>query len=238
MYTGPSTITVDGTVIDAMVVVGNLHVMADDVRITRSIVHGRITIREPGDGSLVISDSEIHNPDFAGTGLGRHNFVATRVEVTGGKRSIYCKSNCTIEDSWVHGQGYDPEGRAHMSGIRMSQDTTLRHNTITCDGGRIPPGAGCSAGLTGYGDIAPVRDNLIEGNLFLGGTSTMCAYGGSSDSKPYSSDAANIRFIDNVFVRGYSGTCGARAAIASFDPEAPGNLWVNNRWDDGTFVVP
>lgn len=238
MYTGPTRITADGTLIDARVIVGDLEIKADDVRITRSIVLGGVSVRDPDDGSFLITDSEVHIQGSLDTGLDRYNFVARRVEVTGGRRSIYCRANCTIEDSWVHGQAYDPAGQAHMSGIRMGQDTTIRHNTITCDGGRTPPAAGCSAGLTGYGDVAPVRDNLIEGNLFLGGTATMCAYGGSSESKPYSSDTANIRFVDNVFVRGRSGTCGTRAAIASFDPDAPGNAWINNRWDDGTLVVP
>ena len=224
--------------IDAKIVNSSLRIMADNVRITRSITNGGVSVRYATDGSFSISDSEVRIQNYLGTGLDRHNFTANRVEVTGGRRSIYCENNCTIENSWVHGQGEDPDGEAHMSGIRMSQNTTIRHNTITCDGVRTPPGSGCSAGLTGYGDFAPVRDNLIENNLFIGGTSTMCAYGGSSSSKPYAAQAGNIRFIDNVFVRGPSGHCGNLGTIASFDSSAPGNVWSNNLFDDGTPVRP
>ena len=67
----------------------------------------------------------------------------------------------------------------------------------------------------------------------------MCAYGGSAGddgSKPYGHLAANIRFIDNVFVRGPSGMCGNLGAVASFDPTRPGNVWEGNTWDDGTTI--
>ena len=53
------------------------------------------------------------------------DFRANRVDITGGRRSAYCASNCTIENSWVHAQGGDPDGEAHFSGIRMEQYTTL-----------------------------------------------------------------------------------------------------------------
>ncbi len=237
-YTGPTTITADNTVIDAKTVNGTLRIMANNVRITRSVINGGVSVRYATDGSFSISDSEVRIQNYLGTGLDRHNFTANRVEVTGGRRSIYCETNCTIENSWVHGQAFDPDGQAHMSGIRMSQNTTIRHNTITCEGRRTPPESGCSAGLTGYGDTAPVRNNLIENNLFIGGTSTMCAYGGSSASKPYASQAGNIRFINNVFRRGPSGHCGNLGTIASFDSSAPGNVWTNNLFDDGTPVRP
>ena len=125
-----------------------------------------------------------------------------------------------------------------MGGIRMTQKTTLRHNTITCDGPRTPPGSGCSAGLTGYGGFAPVQDNLIEGNLFIGGTSSFCAFGGSSDGKQFSDGARDIRFIDNMFERGPTGKCGNLGAISGFDASAPGNVWKGNTWDDGTPLAP
>ena len=107
----------------------------------------------------------MHIGDNLNTGLMRGNFTANRVEITGGRRSVYCEYNCTIENSWVHDQGGDPGGDAHFSGIRMGESTTVRHNTITCEALR-GPGTGCSAGLTGYGDFGPVQNNLIENNIF------------------------------------------------------------------------
>lgn len=67
----------------------------------------------------------------------------------------------------------------------------------------------------------------------------MCAYGGSSGnngSKPYGHQARDIRFINNVFVRGASGKCGNLGSIRSFDPSRPGNVWSGNTWDNGTTI--
>lgn len=149
---------------------------------------------------------------------------------SGGNRSMHCWKNCTIQDSYVHGQFRDPTGRKkerggggdlfssfinisfpgtfHESGIRMGESATIVHNSITCDAPDVEPDGGCSADLTGYGDFAPVRNNLIENNFFKATTGGFCAYGGSSGGKPYSADAANIRFINNLFEKGDGGKCG------------------------------
>ncbi|PKH37434.1 protein of unknown function [Nocardioides alpinus] len=235
-YTGPLTIQTPGTVIDAKQVDGSLRILAPDVTISRSSISGNVSIEE--DASLTITDTDINAGDRAGTGLEAYNFTATRVHVVGGSRSMSCAKNCTIRDSYVHGQMTDETGVHHESGIRMEQNTTLIHNTITCDAPNVPPDAGCSAGLTGYGDFAPVRDNLIQNNLFLPSTGGTCAYGGASGGKPYSDATANIRFIDNVFTRGSGGKCGYWWPITDFDGNAPGNVWSGNVWDDGTPVSP
>ena len=128
-------------------------------------------------------------------------------------------------------------GDAHASGIRMSQDGTFRHNSISCDGIRTAQGGGCSAGLTGYGDFEPVTNNLVERNLFVPATSTFCAYGGASGDeggKPYGAMSAYIRFIENVFQRGTSGICGRYGAVAHFDETRPGNVARGNTWSDFT----
>lgn len=238
-YTGDCTITEPGTVIDAKAVDCRLRIRAADVVITRSHIRGNVSVRDPAeDWSFTISDSLVDAGQTLDTALGNGNFTARRVEVVGGRRSMYCETDCLIEDSWVHGQAGDPEGQAHLSGIRMSQNTTIRRSTIVCDAPRIPPESGCSAGLTGYGGVAPVQNNLIEGNVFHGGTATFCAYGGSSESKRFAEGTNRVRFVGNVFVRGETGTCGLRGAVASFDADAPGNEWRDNVWDDGTPYTP
>jgi hypothetical protein len=238
-YTGDCAITVPGTVIDAKTVNCDLSIRATGVKISRSVINGNVIVRRPADGfEFTITDSEVYVGERLVTGLGNGNFTALRVEIVGGGRSAYCQAYCTIESSYVHGQSGDPDGEAHLSGIRMGQHTTLRFNTITCEGKRIPPASGCSAGLTGYGDFAPIQDNLIEGNIFLGGTSSFCAFGGSSRDKPYSNDARDIRFLNNVFVRGETGKCGILAPIEAFDSNAPGNVWEGNTWEDGEPLPP
>lgn len=238
-YSGPCTITAANTVIDGKTVSCDLVIRASNVVIRNSRIEGSVAAENNPDYSFTISDSEVRlGQAGAGgaTGIGEANFTALRVEVTGGNRSILCASNCTVRDSWVHGQNITGTVRVHASGIRQSQGSTLLHNAIGCDAENTPAEGGCSAGLTGYGDFEPVRDNRVEKNLFLETTGGACAYGGSSGddgSKPYGKDAANVRFIDNVFQRGKSGKCGVYFPITDFDSIRPGNAWQNNRWDDG-----
>ncbi|MCC2594611.1 hypothetical protein LKO27_14495 [Tessaracoccus sp. OS52] len=242
-YTGPLTITAPGTVIKNKVVTGTLRIQAANVQIVNTRINGSVDLRDPRNTthSFTITDSEVHIGDNLNTGLMRGNFKANRVEVTGGRRSMYCQYNCVIENSWVHSQGGDPGGDAHFSGIRMEQNGVFRHNTITCEAQR-GSGTGCSAGLTGYGDFAPVQNNLVENNYFYGGgggRSTVCAYGGSSGddgSKPYGHQARDIRFVGNVFEKGDNGHCGNLGTIKSFDPSRPGNVWSGNTWDNGSTI--
>lgn len=243
-YTGPCVITVANTLIDARIVACDLQVRAPGVRITRSRIHGSVATAEDSSGfSFSILDSEVIVGDRVGTGIGAVDFTAERVHVTGGNRSMHCWRDCTIRDSYVHGQFRDDTGRAHESGVRMGARMNLLHNTIACDAPNVPPDAGCSAGLTGYGDYATVENNTIERNLFLATPGGTCAYGGSAPSKPFP-NAHHIVFKDNIFQRGTNPSdhgeyiCGYYATVMSFDVVAPGNAFINNRYDDGAPVTP
>ena len=241
-YTGPCTIQTDNVRIDAKIIDCDMRILAQNVQITNSRINGNI-YSDPDyfNGSFSLTDSEVYIGNHAGTGIGDVNFVVTRVEVTGGSRSINCAANCTVQDSYLHGQYTDTRGIDHESAIRMGAGSVIRHNTITCDARPVPPDAGCSAALTGYGDFATVQNNTIADNLIDGGpdgSMGYCAYGGSTTGKPYSAGVNNIRFTDNIFMRGPSGKCGIWGPITSFDSNAPGNVWSNNLWDDGRAVPP
>ena len=149
-----------------------------------------------------------------------------------------CSVNCTVSASYLHGQFRDSTGVYHESGIRIGSGSVIRGNTIACDAPDVPPDAGCSAALTGYGDFAIVQNDTIDGNLFIAGSGGYCSYGGSTTGKPYSSGVNHIRFTNNVYQRGSSGKCGIWGPITAFDSSAPGNVWSNNTWDDGTAVQP
>lgn len=233
-YAGPCRVTTAGTVIDGKTVNCHLTIAANNVTIRNSVVNGTVTTS--GGTGLLVADSEVRIGDRAGTGIGNSGFTVERVEVTGGNRSINCELNCTVRDSYVHGQFTDETGVFHESGIRMGAGSTIVHNTIACDAPDVPPDAGCSAGLTGYGDFAAVENNLIQDNLFKASTGGTCAYGGSSRGKPYTNGARNIRFINNVFERGTTGYCGKWAPIMDFNRSAPGNVWSGNVWANGGAV--
>ncbi|MCT9818987.1 DUF4082 domain-containing protein [Microbacterium sp. W1N] len=238
-YTGPCTIQTDDVVIDGKIIDCDMRVLAQNLTITNSILNGSI-YSDPDyfNGSFSLTDSEVRMPPSTGTGVGDVNFTLTRVEVTGGSRSVNCAAACTVQDSFLHAQYTDNRGIDHESAIRMGSGSTIRHNTLYCDATPVPPDAGCSAALTGYGDFAIVQKNTIDDNLIGGPYDSMgyCAYGGSTQGKPFSAGVNNIVFTNNIFLRGPSGKCGIWGPITSFDSGAPGNIWRNNLWDDGAEV--
>jgi hypothetical protein len=238
-YTGPCEISTPGTVIEGKRVdCWPLQIDAPDVVITNSLITGFVYSSDDGRGSFTISDSDVEMGDYPGTGIGDVGFTATRVHVTGGKRSVNCFLDCTVEHSYVHGQFRDDTGYYHESGIRMGSNAVIRGNTVACDAPDVPPDGGCSGALTGYGDFAIVQNNVIDGNLFLGDSGGFCTYGGSTANKPFSEGTRDIRFTNNVWQRGTTGECGVWGPITSFDTAAPGNVWSNNRWEDGDLVAP
>lgn len=234
-YSSPCIITTANTTITArLVTCSTLTIRATGVVITRSEIRGRVLVDT---GSVTITDSLINlaaRGTVQETVIEDHGYTLERVELRGGYRGAWCNA-CTIRDSWVHGQLIT--GNWHAGGVRMDQNATLVHNSLACDALSTPQDGGCSAPLTGYGDFAPVRNNLIEHNLFVAPPdASYCAYGGSSGDKPYSNQAANIRFINNIFQRGTSGHCGIYAAVGDWRPSAPGAVFTGNTYPDGAPV--
>jgi hypothetical protein len=242
-YKGSCTVTRDDAVIEAKTVNCDLDIRAGHVVISRSKINGYVSSGEDKHSgySFTLRRSTVDaSPGDARqvTAVGEVHFRVIRSHVYGGNRSANCWYVCKIIGSYVHGQDTDRSGTWHESGIRMGEKSVIRGNTIACDAPNVPPDAGCSAPLTGYGDFGPVQDNVIDGNLFKATTGGTCAYGGSSGGKPFSNAAREIRFTNNVFERGKSGHCGYWEPILDFDRRAPGNLWQANVWDSGGRVRP
>lgn len=248
-YSGSCMVTTNSTAFTAKTInCDPLTIAATGVTITNSKINGSVLIDSPPNPaySFTITDSEVDvgdiSPGDEDSGIGEANFTATRVHVYNGRRSIWCENDCTVTDSYMHGQATDETGAAHEAAVRQGDGSTLIHNSILCNAPDVPPDAGCSADLTGYGDFAPIQNNLVYRNLFLATTGGFCAYGGSSGddgSKPFGGDAANIVFQDNIFQRGGpGGTCGFFGAITDFNDTRPGNVWTNNKYDDGTTLPP
>lgn len=234
-YTGPCTITVANTVIDSKTVNCTLSIRANNVTIRNSRINGSI---ENGTGaqpsrSFTVTDSDIINAVNT-TGIGESYFTATRVDISGGNRGANCFTDCTVRDSYIHGNRIT--GTTHASGLRAGMNTTYIHNYLICT-----VGGNCSADLTGYADFSPTHHWTITNNFFGGVTDAQwCAYDGAVGGKPYSGDPTNatyIQFRDNVFARGPSGKCGQAAPVA-FDGASAKVGWVftNNRFEDGALI--
>jgi hypothetical protein len=242
-YTGPCTISTNGTVIDAKIVNCDLAIKAQDVVIKRSRINGEINSGEGTKASFRVEDSEVINGARAACQcIGSDNFTVLRTEIKGGNRGIYCRLNCTVQDSWIHGSAL--LATQHASAIRVERYSTITHNTMQCDWTALTDSEiGCSADMTGYPDFAPITHNTITNNLFMAnpvGTG-YCAYGGATAGKQFSNDPTNatyIKFVGNVWQRGSDGKCGTYGPITSFDASRTGNEWSNNKFDDGTAIAP
>ena len=240
-YTGPCSINTDNVRIDSKEVnCERLRIPADNVNIVNSRINGRIDTPSPLDPqysfNFTLTDSDVAVGELLGEkAVKLGNMVVTRANITGTTNSITCTANCTVIDSWLHDQATDPDGIMHVSALRQGNGGLYRHNSLICEAARGQgAGGACSGAITGYGDQVVVQNNLIERNLILAGTSSICVYGGSGNGRIYADQANNIRFLNNVFSRGTSGRCGLYALVAAWRPELPGNLWQGNTYlEDG-----
>jgi hypothetical protein len=242
-YTGSCSITTNGTVIDSKLVNCDLDIKATNVVIKNSRVNGEINGGEGTKNSFTVEDSEVINGARAACQcIGSDNFTVLRTEIKGGNRGIYCRLNCTVEDSWIHGSAL--LATQHASAIRVEQHSTITHNTMQCDWTALTDSEiGCSADMTGYPDFAPITHNTITDNLFMANpTGTgFCAYGGATAGKPFSNDPTNatyIKFVDNVWQKGSDGKCGTYGPVTGFDKNRTGNEWTGNKFDDGKVIAP
>ncbi|HSX42782.1 MAG TPA: hypothetical protein VLF59_01715 [Candidatus Saccharimonadales bacterium] len=180
-------------------------------------------------------------------GVGYNHFTILRTEIMHTNRAAYCETTCTIQDSYFHGTNLWPDqtNLAHASSVRNEQYLTLKHNALGCDyTGPFPNDElGCSADMSGYPDFAPIMHDTIDSNLFLSNNAGagFCVYGGGTSGKPYSGNANNATYIvfqNNVFQRGANGKCGSYGPVTDFISGRTGNVWTNNKYDNGATVSP
>ena len=195
-YLGGCTITTANVVIDSKVVNCRTLVVASGgggLVLKNSYLNGSI-VQSGGAAAYTVQDSFIDSGiqfpacsngscpagkyacgdtqnTTADCGVNGSNFTILRTEIINSNRAAYCDSNCLIQDSYFHGTNLWPDvsNKAHASSVRMEQGLTLRHNSIHCSytGPFINGDIGCSADLTGYPDFAPIKNNTVDGNLFV-----------------------------------------------------------------------
>jgi hypothetical protein len=211
-YTGPSTISVAGTVIDGKAM-GCIRVTAPGVVIRNSHISctGQ-TVVGAFDGAfsgepLLLEDVEIDCQNGPGTGVGDAFITVRRADVHGCENGFDLNQSVIIEDSYVHdlwnGAGAHADGIQFAGGhfengtlVDAALNLTIRHNTIYS--------VGYDGSLTNASIISNPRGDrniLIEKNLMAGGSYTLyCDYEGT---------ATNYRVIDNHFSRVFRRTVGA-----------------------------
>lgn len=254
-YTGPCTITVANTIIDAKTVNCNLTIKATGVVVTRSLINGTVGTDEATPYSFALTDTEVNAPVVQAAAVGTTHFSLLRANVHGGALSVYCWAHCRIEDSWLHGQALPADANWHLGALRADEnddphndadpahdagitDLVAVHNKVACDTPANSSDGGCSGGVTMYGDFGTINGVTLDRNLLVASTDlSYCLYGGSVSSKPFP-NAHDIVVTGNVFGRGANGKCGAYGPVSAYDVNAPGNLWQSNVWDAGGSVAP
>jgi len=223
-YTGPCTLSVPNTTLDAYDFVScrsGLLIRANNITITRSKIYDSVHGMDANGYSYSVSDSLLDGAQTGANGgaAGRacvncgfdgFYFTLTRVEIIHTNRGAFCEFHCTIQDSWVHADNLDtrPCPQApyntcpHASGFRLQQFGNLIHNTIECDfglfaGDEFNKDLGCSAAISGYPDFRPIMNNTVTGNLIRANPigSSFCTYGGNTQNKPFSTDPQNATNI-------------------------------------------
>jgi hypothetical protein len=245
IYSGPCTIQTDNTVVDSKTVnCETFEVRARNVKISKSRINGIVVTSERTNFSFTMDQTEVVAGLVARAAVGSTNMTITRSDITGGRTTVACSFNCTVRDSYLHGQEL-PAGSDWHVGAFLANDAgpngrteaTLTHNTIICDAKETGNGGGCSGDINLFPDFGPVSYITVDGNLFGANTDiSYCVYGGTATTKQFNSGVRNIVFTNNVWQRGSNKKCGFWGPVTSFNPSLPGNRWENNKWDDGTNV--
>lgn len=218
-YTGPMTITTDGTVIDGKDIAGQLTISANDVTIQRSRIrsggfYAAYMRVDNGYRNLTIIDSELDgqgNPDND-SAVSSHDFKVIRSNVHGWVDGFKADSNVVIQGNWLH--DFSTGNGNHNDGVQISG-----RGNITVAGNSIEARSkGESGGMNAavftnhaYGirpDNVTVRGNWINaGGYFI------------------RIDATNFRLENNRFGHWYSW---------GLLHVAPGSTWSQsgNVWDD------
>lgn len=234
-YTGPCTITTNGTVIDAKTITCRLVVDAQNVTITRS----RFVLpdgTQPSlrvNGSAVVEDSEFDGNRVngaevsgAGTTVSGSNYTLRRINMFNIYEGIRISGNVTIEDSYIHHllRCTTATDNCHVDALQSTQGANIvvRHNVILAyNPDTDQPNNSSYIAKADQGNIDNV---LIEKNYMNGGNYTLYV-----NNATYTT--TNVTVKDNYFGRNHR--FGPRSVHAGTTSE-----WSNNRYlDDNSLIT-
>ncbi len=234
-YTGSCVIQTANTVIQNKHINCRLDVRATGVIVRNSTILG-VTSDSAFSGSVQVEHSEIDGGnDDSYPAVGYHDITLIATNLHGGQHNYQCDYNCTITDSWLHDTYLGATSGAHENGFISNggHDGVLTHNTLECNRPDNGNGGGCTAATSLFGDFDAISRFTFDHNLYVSpNAGSYCAYGGSGKSGL----PDHVVFTNNIFQKGPNGHCSYYGPITAFDPARPGNIWTNNKYDDGTVV--
>jgi hypothetical protein len=236
-YTGSCNISASNTVIDGKNISCGVVVTGSNVTIKNSQISG--TVQNNGNGNLLIEDTTINGGNDQSESIGGSNITLLRSNLYGDQHEIYCGSNCTVEDSWLHDNFNGQALGWHQNGFLSTGGSgyTLVHNSVYCVGG-------CTADIT-FIPNDNISNATISKNLLVASpNSAYCLYP-SSDHPGKPGNVSQMTVTDNVFQSGSDGKCATYGPVYGWDsptssPGADGyhNVWSGNKWNDGKALGP
>ena len=221
-YTGPSTVTTPGAVIDGKRL-GCIAIKAENVTIRNSLIEcaGGWAITHNDDGArgnpLLVVDSEIDCTASQGQiGIGEADYTLRRVEIRNCGDGCEINRDVLVEDSLIHAMdngGSDPHsdncqfGWGHFEGNNLIGgvlNVTFRHNTLYAIDNT---GRSADKTITRNGGSNVDTDVLIENNLLAGGGYTLHCFDGTANNEIVRNNRFSTRFFPKVGVYGHSDGC-------------------------------
>ncbi len=229
-YTGPSTITVPGTVIDGKLITKPLVIAASahDVTIKNSRIAARgywLVLNDAGAKNLQIIDTEMDGlgDESGDAAIAGENYTLVRVNIHGTVDGLKLGDNVAVQDSYIHDLVLTAD--SHNDGMQSlgSDDVLLRHNTV------IMPEGSTSAILLSTGSADSMRRIVIDNNLLGGGAYTV--YGGYEAGVDDLSKISDIVIVNNHITTAVFPNGGAYGPLASVS--LPAVTLRDNVWHDG-----
>jgi hypothetical protein len=234
-YSGPCEIT-KSTVIEGKAVNCELTVESGDLTLEHSFVNGEVYNR--GSGSVLIQSTTMNGGSDDSETVGGGNITILNSNLYGNQHEVYCDSNCTVKNSWLHDNFNGTSQGWHQNGFLSTGGSgyTLEHNSVYCVGQ-------CTSDI-GFIPNDNISNALVSQNLLVAtADASYCLYPASSSSKPGTVEEMTV--TGNVFQRGPHGTCAFYGPVYNWDsasntPNTDGyrNVWSGNIWDNGKALSP
>jgi hypothetical protein len=236
-------VTGDNTILSNLNVTGGVYNRAANVTLKNSKVSDGVTSSPETNSSwsLTIQDSEINGGphDLGAVGIG--NIKVYRSKLFGGHNGLQCDEFslfCVIQDSYVYGQYQYDNNDTHLGGILSdgTKNFTITHNSVFCDAPVNNVGGGCTGDVNLIPNFSAINGATITYNLMgANKDASYCTYGGEKPPSP-TPHSYNIVYQHNIFQKGVTGHCDAFGPVADFNPTNTGNVWFDNKYNDGTLI--
>ncbi len=221
---GETFITTANTVIDSKTVNCSIIIEAANVMIKNTKVNGGISLdtdnASSSGWSFTLQDSEVDIGVVQLASVAAGNMTVIRSNVHGGETAVQCEeksTHCDIQDSYLHGQQLPVNAQWHLGGMLS-------------DGG-------CTGDFNMIPNFATAHNVTATYNLFgANASSAYCTYGGDKPPSPYP-HGNHMGYQHNIFQKGTTGHCAAFGPVADFNYSGTGNVWNDNKYDDGSTVV-